>query len=163
MSNIKTYNIISVILVLIGCIALPIIFLFVFHFSFQITVLLSAIITGIPIFFLYGYFYSKEATGKVDLFYGFRVYKYFTWKDKLEILIYFLLGLISIFYIHYLIGLIFLFLLLRKFKPVREKFIPKEIIAEESKLEAKMWKWGAVVWIIFILVLIVYFYFRFER
>jgi hypothetical protein len=159
MNNIKTYNIISVILVLVGCIALQIIFLFVFHYSFKITVLLSALIIVIPIYFLYGYFYSKEATGKVDLFYAFKVFKDFTWKDKLEILIYLILGLITILYIHYLVGFIFVFLILRKIKPARAKFVPEKIIAEESRFEAKIWKWGTTIGIIFIIGLIIYLFF----
>lgn len=156
MNNIKIFNIISVILVLTVGVALPIIFLFVLHYSYKISILLSTIIIAIPIYFLYGYFYSKEATGRVDLFYAFRIFKYFTWKDKLEILIYFIVGSIAIFYIHSLIGLIFAFLILRKVKAVRAKFIPEKIMMEENKLEAKIWKWGTIIGIIFILGLIIY-------
>lgn len=158
MSGIKTYNILSVIIVLIGCIVLPITFLFVLHYNFIVSVLLSAVITVIPVYLLYGYFYSKEATGKVNLFYAFKVFKHLTWKDKLEILLYAIIALFVIFYVHYILSLIFILLILRKIKPARKEYIPKRILAEESKLETKIWKWGLIIGMIFILGLIIYFF-----
>lgn len=156
MTGIKTYNILSVIIILIGCIFLPIIFLFVLNYDFIVSILLSAIITVIPIYLLYGYFYSKEATGKVNLFYAFKVFKHLTWKDILEVFIYAILGLIMIFYVHYILSFIFILLILRKVKPARRKYIPKRVLKEESKLEAKMLKWGIIICVLFILGLIIY-------
>lgn len=158
MSGIKTYSIISVIIILLGCGVLPITFLFVLHYNFIVSVILSVIITVIPIYLLYGYFYSKEATGKVNLFYAFKVFKHLTWKDKLEILLYAILALAVMFYVHYILSLIFIFLIYRKVQPARRKYIPKKVLAEESKLEAKMWKWGLIIATIFILGLIIYFF-----
>ena len=156
MTGIKTYSILSVIIILVGCIVLPITFLFVLHYNFIVSVILSAIITVIPIYLLYGYFYSKEATGKINLFYAFKVFKHLTWKDILEVFIYAVFGLIMIFYVHYVLSLIFILLILRKVKPARRKYIPKRILTEESKLESKIWKWGIIIGIIFILGLIIY-------
>lgn len=156
MSGTKTYNIISVIIILLGCIVLPIIFFFILHYGYILSVLLSAIITAIPIYLLYGYFYSKEATGKVNLFYAFKVFKHLTWKDIIEVFIYAALCLIMIFYVHPILGLIFILLIYRKIKSARRKYIPKKILTEESKFEAKIWKWGFIIGIVFILGLIIY-------
>ena len=94
-------------IILLGCIVLPIIFFFVLHYDYILSVLLSVIITVIPIYLLYGYFYSKEATGKVNLFYAFKVFKHLTWKDIIEVFIYAALCLIMVFYVHPILGLIF--------------------------------------------------------
>jgi len=156
MSAVKYFSIISIIIILLGGIILPLVLLIVFHYPPTIAIIISVVIVVIPIYLLQGYFYSKEATGKINLFYTFKVFKHLSKKDIIEIFIYFILGIITAFYIHYSAALIFVFLMLTKIQPARRKFIPKRMMAEERKIEAKMWKWGIIIVIIFIVGLIIY-------